>query len=129
MTHQEQYASRLISFCDDAIDDIPRTPKGLVFIFEWGSLRAASNVIFICLQVSLKLLSIFPQSKMCRLQAARLGIKEQKYRDFAIGQIDLMLGDWGRSFVCGFGDDSPVRPHHRSSYNNDSQQIIRNHQV
>lgn len=66
---------------------------------------------------------------MCRLQAARLGIKEQKYRDFAIGQIDLMLGDWGRSFICGFGVDPPVRPHHRSSYNKHSQQIIRNHQV
>ncbi len=49
------------------------------------------------------------------LQAARLGIKEQKYRDFATGQIDLMLGDWGRSFVCGFGNDPPIRSHHRSS--------------
>ncbi len=52
MTREQQYANRLISFCDDVVDDTPRTPKGLVFIFEWGSLRAASNVIFICLQVS-----------------------------------------------------------------------------
>ncbi|XP_037025017.1 endoglucanase A-like [Bradysia coprophila] len=97
MTREERYAERLISFCDEFVDDTPRTPKGLVFIFHWGSLRAVSNVIFIC------------------LQAARLGINEQKYRDFAVDQIDLMLGGWGRSFVCGFGDDAPIRPHHRSS--------------
>lgn len=58
MTRQERYANRLISFCDDAIDNIPRTPKGLVFIFEWGSLRALSNVVFICLQVSLEIVSV-----------------------------------------------------------------------
>ncbi|KAJ6643786.1 Endoglucanase E-4 [Pseudolycoriella hygida] len=96
-THEEKYAKRIISFCDDTIDNTPRTPKGLVFIFEWGSLRALSNVIFIC------------------LQAARMGINDEKYIDFATSQIDLMLGDWGRSFVCGFGNDPPIRPHHRSS--------------
>lgn len=58
MTGQETYANRLISFCDDAVDEAPRTPKGLMFIFEWGSLRAASNVLFICLQVGVALLTV-----------------------------------------------------------------------
>jgi len=48
------------------------------------------------------------------LQAADLGLNPASYRQFAKSQIDYALGDTGRSFVCGFGVNPPVRPHHRS---------------
>lgn len=36
---------------------------------------------------------------------------------YAAQQINYMLGDCGRSWVVGFGENSPVRPYHKSSYN------------
>ena len=37
--------------------------------------------------------------------------------EYAISQINYMLGDCGRSWVVGFGTNSPLRPYHKSSYN------------
>jgi len=92
-----QYTNAAKNFCDWVVNQAPKTPKGLVWLSQWGSLRHASNVVFVC------------------LQAASAGISPQLYRDFAKVQIDYMLGDSGRSFVCGFGNNPPVRPHHASS--------------
>jgi hypothetical protein len=36
---------------------------------------------------------------------------------YARGQIDYMLGDSGRSWLVGFGDNYPLSPYHKSSYN------------
>lgn len=44
-------ASDLRVFCDAKVNQ-PKTPKGLLFLTQWGSLRHAANVAFICLQVS-----------------------------------------------------------------------------
>jgi len=79
------------------INSAPKTPKGLVFLSEWGSLRHAANAVFVC------------------LQAAGAGINPELYRTFAKTQIDYMLGDSGRSFVCGFGNNPPTQPHHAAS--------------
>ncbi|ODM95900.1 Endoglucanase 1 [Orchesella cincta] len=92
-----KYVDAARTFCDWVVDQAPKTPKGLVFISQWGSLRHASNVAFIC------------------LQAAEAGINAEKYRAFAKTQLDYALGSTGRSFVCGFGNNPPQRPHHRSS--------------
>ncbi len=92
-----QYVNAAQAFCDWVVNTAPRTPKGLVFISQWGSLRHASNVAYIC------------------LQAATAGINASAYRAFAKTQIDYMLGDSGRSFVVGFGVNPPQRPHHAAS--------------
>ncbi|XP_037040724.1 endoglucanase E-4-like [Bradysia coprophila] len=92
-----QYVNAARSFCDWAVHTVPRTPKGLAFISEWGSLRHASNVAYIC------------------LQAASAGINASAYRTFAKSQIDYILGDAGRSFVVGYGVNPPQRPHHAAS--------------
>ncbi|MPC16854.1 Endoglucanase A [Portunus trituberculatus] len=47
--------------------------------------------------------------------AADLGIKSEEYRAFGKQQIHYMLGSTGRSFVVGFGNNPPQRPHHASS--------------
>lgn len=36
---------------------------------------------------------------------------------FSSQQLNYMLGDCGRSWVVGFGEGSPIRPYHKSSYN------------
>ena len=46
------------------------------------------------------------------LVAANEGIEPQAYRAWAREQIHYMVGDSGRSFVIGFGEDPPTRPHH-----------------
>ena len=81
-------------------DTQQRTPQGLVWIQQWGSLRHASNVAFACLEAAL---------------IADSSIDVDKYREFALSQIHYALGDTGRSFVVGFGVNPPTRPHHRSS--------------
>ncbi|XP_077869110.1 uncharacterized protein LOC144360098 [Saccoglossus kowalevskii] len=73
------------------------TPKGLAFRHYWGSLRYSSSTAFLA------------------LVAAENGINPTPYRQFAKDQLGYILGDTGRSFVCGFGENPPVYPHHRSS--------------
>ena len=48
------------------------------------------------------------------LEAAQLGINTADATNFAENQINYILGDGGRSYVCGWGNNPPQRPHHRS---------------
>lgn len=96
LTGETQYKTAVKAFCDSKVNQ-PKTPKGLLFVNKWGSLRHASNVAFIC------------------LQAADLNISPLTYRQFAQKQIHYALGDTGRSFVVGFGVNPPGKPHHSSS--------------
>lgn len=74
-----------------------RTPQGLVYRLEWGSLRYSANVAFLA------------------LLAAKEGINDAAYKSFAASQIDYMLRSTGRSFVVGFGTNPPKRPHHKAA--------------
>lgn len=89
-----QYVNAARTFCDWVVNEAPKTPKGLVFLSLWGSLRHAANVAYVC------------------LQASNLN---ETYRTFAKTQIDYILGDTGRSYVVGFGNNPPLRPHHRAA--------------
>jgi len=93
----QKYVDAARSFCDWVVDQAPKTPRGLVFLSQWGSLRHASNAVLVC------------------LQAAQAGINADKYRTFGKQQIDYMLGNGGRSFVCGYGNNPPLRPHHAAA--------------
>ena len=51
------------------------------------------------------------------LIAAEMGIgNTQSYIDFAESQVNYALGDneQSRSYVVGFGNNPPQRPHHRA---------------
>jgi len=100
ITRESKYIDRTALFCNKMADTQPKTGKGMVWIQKWGPLRHASNVAFAC------------------LQAAKINhpkIDAKKYRKFALSQIHYALGDTGRSYVIGFGNNPPKRPHHRSS--------------
>lgn len=73
------------------------TPGGMFFLDPWGSLRHAVNVAFIA------------------FKAADLGIDEATNRDWAVQQLNYALGSVGHSYMVGFGESPPERPHHRAS--------------
>lgn len=76
---------------------VPYTPKGLAWRDAWGSLRYSGNVAFIA------------------LMAADLGVDAGKSREFAKSQINYALGDSGRSYVVGFGNNPPTHCHHKAA--------------
>lgn len=82
-------------------EKITVTPKGLSWLDQWGSLRYATTMAFIAASYS--------QSKACP------AAKKQVYWDWAVSQVDYALGSTGRSFVCGFGENYPKNPHHRTA--------------
>ena len=80
---------------------ITYTPKGLAWLDTWGSLRYACNTAFLAY--------VWAESGLCTTS------KVDTYKDFAKSQGDYCLGSTGRSFVCGFGENYPVSPHHRTA--------------
>ncbi|KAI8914725.1 family 9 glycoside hydrolase [Powellomyces hirtus] len=83
-----------------------RTPRGLVYGEKWGSLRYAANIAYIALAHAKSLAATASDAPlMTQLQT------------FAVQQINYMLGDCGRSWVVGFGENYPKSPYHKSSYN------------
>nr|AGP76414.1 endo-beta-1,4-glucanase [Macrotermes carbonarius] len=97
LTSKQHYKDEITGYVDYLVYTQQKTPKGLVFIDVWGTLRHAANAAFII------------------LQAADLGISADSYRQFAYKQIDYALGDGGHSYVVGFGNNPPTHPHHGSS--------------
>lgn len=80
---------------------VPKTPGGLAWRDQWGALRYAANTAFCAL-----------------VYADRVQNPGNRYTDFARAQIDYALGSnpAGRSYVCGFGNQPPVNPHHRNAH-------------
>ncbi|KAJ9580331.1 hypothetical protein L9F63_004011, partial [Diploptera punctata] len=97
LTKATAHVNKAKDYCDYMINKEDKTPKGLVYIEKWGSLRLAADAAFICLEV------------------AEAGFNPDEYREFAKSQIDYMLGDAGRSYVVGYGVNPPSHEHHRSS--------------
>lgn len=84
------------------------TSGGLAWLDTWGSLRYAANTSFIA----------FAYAEM-------VGDPDGRYRSFGESQINYMLGDNPRnsSYVCGFGVNPPVRPHHVHAHGSWNNQI------
>lgn len=91
------YRETLLEGLNHFQNDFPYTPGGLAFIQFWGSNRHTANVAFIS------------------LLAAKLGIDAEVNYEWGASQIDYMLGDTGRSFVVGYGENSPERVHHAAA--------------
>lgn len=82
---------------------VKQTPRGLGYYENWGSLSYATNTAMLMLKHAKDLGSSNPYA--------------QRLINFAIQQVNYVLGDCGRSWVVGFGENSPLRPYHKSSYN------------
>ncbi|XP_060533137.1 endoglucanase E-4-like [Cylas formicarius] len=97
-TGNPAYSHPVRDFCEKAVGDELKTPKGLIFVNKIGTLSHATNIAFVCLVAAE--LSDFPK---------------EKYVDFAKTQIDYILGSTGRSYVVGYGVDYPKKPLHAAS--------------
>jgi endoglucanase len=82
---------------------ITYTPGGLAWLDQWGSLRYAANTSYLALVYS---------------SVTTDAAKKTKYTTFARSQIQYILGSnpQNRSFVCGYGRNPPVNPHHRTAH-------------
>lgn len=80
---------------------ITYTPKGLAWLDSWGALRYATTTAFLA--------SVYADWDGCSQNKATI------YDQFAKQQIDYALGSSGRSFVVGYGENSPEHPHHRTA--------------
>nr|BAL60587.1 cellulase [Neomysis intermedia] len=98
LTGSNKYKDLLTKWTNDMMNK-PQSPGGMVYIDQWGTLRHAANVAFVM------------------TRAAHLGINSAANKAFALRQLHYILGDnpQQRSFVVGFGNNPPQRPHHRSS--------------
>ncbi|XP_050459002.1 endoglucanase A-like [Cataglyphis hispanica] len=100
LTKEFKYQKAARDFCDFSVYKQTRTPKGLLYISKLGTLRHAANVAFVCLEAT----------NFTEIEDS------YKYCQFAKEQIDYMLGKkTGRSYVVGYGKNSPQQPHHAAS--------------
>jgi endoglucanase len=83
---------------------IAYTPKGLAWVRQWGPIRYAANTAFAA--------TVYSDCKDVPAE------KKELYYKWAKSQVDYALGDneLKRSYVCGFGVNPPVKPHHRSMH-------------
>jgi endoglucanase len=79
---------------------VKKTPKGLMWLAPWGSLRHNGNVQFVLLL----------DGKLSK-NAATL----QRAVCHARTQTGYILGDSGRSYLVGYGSNFPKQPHHRAA--------------
>jgi endoglucanase len=94
---------RLVAFGDELLSGVEKQPYGTVMgksekDFIWGSTSVAAN------------------QGIALIQAYRL-TGDKKYVQHALSNLDYLLGRnaVGYSFVTGYGDKTPMHPHHRPS--------------
>lgn len=78
---------------------VQQTPCGLAYRDQWGANRYAGNAAFVA------------------TVAADLGIQPDKYKKWALSQLNYLLGDNNKhiSYEVGFGNYYPTHAHHRGS--------------
>ena len=52
LTNKQQYKDAIKGYVDYLINNQQKTPKGLLYIDQWGTLRHAANAAFIMLEVN-----------------------------------------------------------------------------
>jgi len=52
LTNQQGYKDAISGYVNYLINNQQKTPKGLLYISEWGTLRYAANAAFIMLEVN-----------------------------------------------------------------------------
>jgi len=97
LTGDSKYESCIDDWVNHIFYEVPYSPKGMIYVDQWGTLRHAANVAHVCAQLT------------------AVGLYESECDTFVKNQINYALGDGGRSYVVGMGDNPPCRPHHRSS--------------
>ena len=93
------YNNNVKKFLDFWLNDVPTTPDGLSYLTTWGNARYPTMTAFLCL--------VYHKNG-----------GDAKYRDYAIYQVDYVLGSNHNkfSYVIGYGDTYSTHCHHRGSH-------------
>lgn len=84
---------------------VPYTKGGLAFRMQWGSARYAASSAFVALIYA----------NMVDSSTSHSNFSAKTLWNWAQGQIDYLLGDFGHSFVVGFGNKPPCQAHHEAA--------------
>ena len=108
LTGQQQYlddANRWLDYWTVGVNGarIAYSPGGQAWLQQWGSLRYSANTAFLA---------------MVHSDAITDATRKARYHDFAVSQINYILGSnpSNRSYMIGFGNNSPRNPHHRTGH-------------
>jgi endoglucanase len=105
----KESVERNLEYWTDGVDEtgerITYTPGGLAWLDRWGALRYTANAAFLAFVYA-------------DLIAASDPALADKYRDFAIGQAQYIVGDnpLNMTYVVGYGANHPINPHHRTAH-------------
>lgn len=90
------------------------SPGGQAWLAQWGSLRYSATTAFIAMIYSDWLEAIGGDQA-----------KSDAYFSFGANQVDYILGDNPRnsSYMVGFGNNPPTRPHHRGSHSSPNNNV------
>jgi endoglucanase len=110
ITGDQAYKDKIEEHLRVWTEELQRTPGGLVFLDQWGSLRYASTTAFLALIYA------------GQVEDPALA---ESYRTFALNQINYILGDnpRGASYIVGFGINPPKNPHHRAAHDSPTNNI------
>jgi hypothetical protein len=103
------FKERMDGFLKDWLDAagpwISKTPKGLRVTPRgtWGNLRHVGNALFL---MKAYVNGLNPPDPALERRVDCLAHEQLKY---------ILGGGTGRSYVCGYGPDPPLRPHHRAA--------------
>ena len=101
-TGEQTYKDRIEKHFNFWLNEIKYTPKGLAWLDQWGALRYSTTTAF--------LMAVYADSDVCSASM------KTACQNFAKKQIDYALGSSGRSYVVGYGENSPKNPHHRTAH-------------
>ncbi len=101
-TGEQEYKDRVDKHMSFWLNNVKYTPKGLAWLDQWGALRYATTTAYLAL--------VYADSDVCPAD------KKTTYNNFGKSQIDYALGGSGRSYVIGYGENSPKNPHHRTAH-------------
>ncbi|MEV6970070.1 glycoside hydrolase family 9 protein [Hamadaea sp. NPDC051192] len=108
LTGEQQYiddANRWLDYWTVGVNGakITYSPGGQAWLQQWGSLRYSANTAWVALVYSDYLSD---------------ATRKARYHDFGVSQINYILGSNpnNRSYMIGFGANSPINPHHRTAH-------------
>ena len=86
------------NFCDSMVDRYNQ--DGHLYLTDWHNFGSTSGIAWICLFAADKIVT---------------GATEVSYLQFAVDNVNDVLGKGERSYMVGYGFNPPKRPHHRAS--------------
>jgi hypothetical protein len=107
LTKDPYYAKNAMDYISSwlpgPLQKVKQTPRGLGYYDHWGSVGYIGNFAFVAM-----------------LHAKNVGFDKPEMLPvvtFAMQQVNYALGDYGYSWIVGFGQNYPTKPYHKSSYN------------